>query len=114
VGSWYETSNMIRARKVSRRPVIGLSQRSAPPLILEEGFSAKSPEGRGIGGTSQLAPGRSGARRPLRVQDDLEFIRGQLARQPARMDMLRLVLGGSVLTVALIELSRVLGRRFYW
>ena len=99
MGSWYETSNMIRARKVSRRPVIGLSQRSAPPLILEEGFSAKSPEGRGIGGTSQLAPGRSGARRPLR---------DQLARQPARMDMLRLVLGGSALTVALIELFRVL------
>jgi hypothetical protein len=39
---------------------------------------------------------------------------GSPVRQPTRMEMLRLVLGGSGLTVALIELFRVLGRRFHW
>jgi hypothetical protein len=29
------------------------------------------------------------------IHDELEFIRDQLVRQPARLDMLRLVLGGS-------------------
>jgi hypothetical protein len=33
---------------------------------------------------------------------------GSPVRPPARMEMLRLVLGGSALTVALIELFRIL------
>jgi hypothetical protein len=42
------------------------------------------------------------------IDDEPEFIRDRCVRQPTRMDMLRLVLGGSVLTRALIELFRVL------
>jgi hypothetical protein len=48
------------------------------------------------------------------IHDRLEFIRDRFACQPTRMEMLRLVLGRSALTVALIELFRVLSRRFYW
>ena len=42
------------------------------------------------------------------IHNELELLRDHLARQPTRMDMLRLVPGGSALTVALIELFWVL------
>jgi hypothetical protein len=42
------------------------------------------------------------------IHDELEFLREQLARQPTRMDMVRLMLGGSALSAAVIELFRVL------
>jgi hypothetical protein len=41
------------------------------------------------------------------IHDEIDFLREQLARQPTRMDMVRLVLGSSALTVALIELFRI-------
>lgn len=71
-----------RRTRIFQNPVIGLSQRP------------------------ELAPGRSGARRPLRDPRRLEFIRDQLDPQPARL--LRLMLDGSAPTVALIGLFPVL------
>jgi hypothetical protein len=48
------------------------------------------------------------------MHDELELIRGQLARQPTRIGILHFVLGGSAPTVALIELFRVLRSRFHF
>jgi hypothetical protein len=42
------------------------------------------------------------------IHDELEFVRDPLVPKPTRMGMLRLVLGGSALNVAPIELFRVL------
>ncbi len=84
----------------------GVGSRIAPSIA--QGFSGKT-----------RMPERSEERLILRqadqargdlyaIRDELEFIRDRLARQPTRMEMLHLMLGGSALTVALIELFRVL------